>query len=115
MQIAQKVFVKLDAMHNAYVYKQMQLAINFTNETYKLYPWFLEYKEGRFPSYEEMQYNATMKERTERACRALVQALQPNESVVSSSMDKPFEDVAHSTNPSVLRKKIGTTSKKRSK
>ena len=65
MQIVETMFAKLDATHKACVLTPIQLATKFSNSTYKMCPWFIEYKEGGFPLDAETQHKDAMKERTD--------------------------------------------------
>ena len=70
-RIAQDIFALLDLSHKECVYTPHQIAQNLYKPIYKSCPWFLEYKEGRYPAKEELQHNAVVKERAEQAQKYL--------------------------------------------
>ncbi|KAI5054829.1 hypothetical protein GOP47_0029974 [Adiantum capillus-veneris] len=61
----------LDISKKDTIFNSAQLARNFNKTVYYSCPWFLEYKEGKFPASEELQHNNAVKEREERARRAV--------------------------------------------
>ena len=68
---ARNLYALLDITNNNNIFTPFQLARNFNKNIYTSCPWFLEYKEGKFPSNEELQHNNAVKEREERAQRVL--------------------------------------------
>lgn len=98
VRLAQKLFARLDPLHKGCMLLQMQIAENFANDTIKLFPWFMEYREGRFPTNEALLHSATVKERTNQTCKDLVPAQNAIEPIQSSIGEKTTDEGAESSN-----------------
>ena len=58
--------------------------------------WFLKYKEGKFAPEDELRYNSTVKERTERTKKALGSPSEATKPSLSTTVDKNVEEVGQS-------------------
>ena len=60
-RLAQNLFFALDPASKRCVYTAIQLARDFKKPIYKSPPWFLKFKERKFPSDKELQHNLMQK------------------------------------------------------
>ena len=124
MRFAQKLFSVLDPSHKDCVYTTVQLARNFNKPVYKSLPWFLEYKEGKFATEDELRHNSAVKERTECINKSAIVVHAPQQTkepvpeqsypAVSISVDKNVQEAAQSSKPSQQEETTSKVGKKRS-